>query len=381
MKTMGSSIKQRNGKYTVQIRHPMLEKSLCSTFTTQDDAFAFKRRVLKALETAKADGSPIIPEILKMLPSKPGKPLNVASNLSSPNIFWTLRRAIEEYEKTDTPKKKGKIGELNRFKHIKASKISDKILSEITTEDIFDFKNSLLNKKNGSVLQNQTVRNYIYSLSSVFEKARNSKYRNGWGLNVLNPTRDIELPKVRKTSDVQRISKNLISDFFIELGNNTGEYRDDLIFFYKVSLFTGMRRSEIINLKFSDFIENGNIYIIKLRETKSGYSRDVYLNSEITEIFSGLVDYIKAGMKRELDSKVFLFSKDYASKKFKSVMVKLMNPSVRLHDLRHEALSRMADAGFSLKELMAQSGHRTASVASRYLHINGEEMKRKMEKI
>jgi integrase len=378
---MGVSIIKRANKYTVQIRHSMLTKSLCSTFSSRDDAFAFKRRILRELEKAQADGSYISPEILKGLPIKPGKTPGVSSNSGSPSIFWTLRRAIEEYEKTDTQKKKGKIGELNRFKHIKASKIADKILSEITTEDIFDFKNSLLNKKNGASLQNQTVRNYIYSLSSVFEKARNSKYKNGWGLNVLNPTRDIELPKTKKTTDVQRISKNLISEFFQELEKNTGEYRDDLIFFYKISLFTGMRRSEIINLKYSDFVENGNIYILKLKETKTGYGRDVYLNSEITGIFSETVGYLEAKMKIDLDSKIFKFTKDYASKKFKAVMVKLMNPSVRLHDLRHEALSRMADAGFSLKELMSQSGHRTASVASRYLHINGEEMKRKMEKI
>ena len=37
------------------------------------------------------------------------------------------------------------------------------------------------------------------------------------------------------------------------------------------------------------------------------------------------------------------------------------------HDLRHEAISRMFDSGMKIHELMAVSGHRTASQLFRYV--------------
>ena len=56
-------------------------------------------------------------------------------------------------------------------------------------------------------------------------------------------------------------------------------------------------------------------------------------------------------------------------------------PEIRLHDLRHTALSNMANAGLSLRELMNQSGHRTAAVASRYLHVDERTIREKLDKL
>ena len=40
------------------------------------------------------------------------------------------------------------------------------------------------------------------------------------------------------------------------------------------------------------------------------------------------------------------------------------------HDLRHEAISRMFDRGMKIHEVMAVSGHRTASQLFRYVQTN-----------
>ncbi|MEK9606758.1 tyrosine-type recombinase/integrase [Alphaproteobacteria bacterium LSUCC0226] len=39
------------------------------------------------------------------------------------------------------------------------------------------------------------------------------------------------------------------------------------------------------------------------------------------------------------------------------------------HDLRHEAISRMFDSGMKIHEVMAVSGHRTASQLFRYVQV------------
>mgnify|MGYP001490257320 FL=1 len=39
------------------------------------------------------------------------------------------------------------------------------------------------------------------------------------------------------------------------------------------------------------------------------------------------------------------------------------------HNLRHEAISRMSDNGMKIREVMAVSGHRTASQLFRYVQV------------
>jgi integrase len=49
------------------------------------------------------------------------------------------------------------------------------------------------------------------------------------------------------------------------------------------------------------------------------------------------------------------------------------------HDLRHEALSRLAERGdFSVLELAAVSGHKTVQMLKRYTHLQAEALARKL---
>ena len=43
--------------------------------------------------------------------------------------------------------------------------------------------------------------------------------------------------------------------------------------------------------------------------------------------------------------------------------------NLTFHDLRHEAISRMFDSGMKIHEVMAVSGHRTASQLFRYVQV------------
>lgn len=51
---------------------------------------------------------------------------------------------------------------------------------------------------------------------------------------------------------------------------------------------------------------------------------------------------------------------------------------IRLHDLRHEAISRLAEKGLSVPELQMVSGHRDWSQLARYTHITPEVVRQKM---
>ena len=53
--------------------------------------------------------------------------------------------------------------------------------------------------------------------------------------------------------------------------------------------------------------------------------------------------------------------------------------ALTFHDLRHEALSRLAERGdFSVLELAAVSGHKSLQVLKRYTHLQAEKLAAKL---
>jgi integrase len=51
------------------------------------------------------------------------------------------------------------------------------------------------------------------------------------------------------------------------------------------------------------------------------------------------------------------------------------------HDLRHEAVSRLVEAGFSDQEVSAISGHKSMQMLKRYTHLRAEDLVAKLDKL
>jgi integrase len=49
------------------------------------------------------------------------------------------------------------------------------------------------------------------------------------------------------------------------------------------------------------------------------------------------------------------------------------------HDLRHEAVSRFVEAGFSDQEVSAISGHKSMQMLKRYTHLRAEDLVEKFD--
>ena len=52
---------------------------------------------------------------------------------------------------------------------------------------------------------------------------------------------------------------------------------------------------------------------------------------------------------------------------------------LRFHDLRHEAVSRLVEAGLSDQEVSAISGHRSMQMLKRYTHLRAEDLVSKLD--
>ena len=54
--------------------------------------------------------------------------------------------------------------------------------------------------------------------------------------------------------------------------------------------------------------------------------------------------------------------------------------SLRFHDLRHEAISRLAEKGFTIPEMMVVSGHADHRCLLRYVQLKAENLLDKLDK-
>ena len=58
------------------------------------------------------------------------------------------------------------------------------------------------------------------------------------------------------------------------------------------------------------------------------------------------------------------------------LVLRLMLGDLHLHDLRHEAISRLFAAGYRIEQVALVSGHRDWAMLRRYTHVKAEDLHR-----
>ena len=96
----------------------------------------------------------------------------------------TLRQALNRYWLEVSPTKKGWKQDASRLRIIGQAPFADRPLTEIEPEEIAAWRNDRL-----KTAANNTVRNDLVLLSSVFEQARKE-----WRLVHANPAKDVRWP-------------------------------------------------------------------------------------------------------------------------------------------------------------------------------------------
>ncbi|MDE8349667.1 MAG: site-specific integrase [Acidocella sp.] len=356
---------------------------MSSTFDSRLLAEKWALRARAEIEKALADGLDFDPATVKVARNSKSS-IPEKTDASVPSVEWTLKEALNYYGATVSASKKSAVNQLNLIKHLSGTSLGGKQLKEITSLEVKIFIDNLKNQKNGKPSANVTKRNYAFFISGLFKVAGDKYEMGGWNLNIKNPVKNIKLPEPPKSSKQRRITDKETNLIIQELIG----YRQFMLFF-QLAVNTGMRRSEILSLKWGDIKEGNEGYIIKIEESKSGYSRIIYLNDKLAyqiQIYKEDLARRYTEENEEVEDldiiadhiKIFKFSKDYASKFFKKIAFRAGLDSTRLHDLRHTAVSNYADAGLTLQEIMSQSGHRSPSLISRYMHVSESAIRKKI---
>lgn len=249
----------------------------------------------------------------------------------------------------------------NSQRHINywSAKLGHLTLAEITPAIIVACRTELLAEqtRRKKLRSPATVVRYLATLSHAFSIALRD-----WQWVTENPVSKISKPRE------PRGRERFLSEFERErlltaCQHSASPYLHAVVV---LAISTGMRRGEIMNLKWSD-IDFGR-HMILLTETKNGTSRSVPLISLAHERLSEL-----AKVRRIDTSLVFPSKKGDKPIELKrpwDEAIKVAGLSnFRFHDLRHTAASYLAMNGATTMDIASVLGHKTLAMVRRYSHL------------
>ena len=142
-----------------------------------------------------------------------------------------------------------------------------------------------------------------------------------------------------------------------------------------IGLEMAMRRGELLGLEWQHVKFNGKLGTAHLPKTKNSEARTVPLSSIAT---SALKSLLPKGAK-PLSGRVFTLTPAIFYHRWRKAREAIGAPDLRIHDLRHEATSRIIqDKGLNLIEASAVTGHKSLSMLKRYTHLNPELLAKKL---
>jgi integrase len=257
----------------------------------------------------------------------------------------TLSDACKRYQAEVTDGHKGSKQERYRLLAMQQLSFANLPINKVTLEDMRAFKEQM----NAKGLSDSTVRLNLALLSSLFRHARQE-----WGLVISNPAAEIKKPKPGKAR-TRRLSKEEEQNLMVALSACRNPQVIRIIQFF---LETGMRKSEALNLTW-DRIDLGK-RLVTLEDTKNGHPRWIPLTQEAFDLLNE--DPNKTG-------RAFPITESALTQAWGHALKRAGIKDLRIHDLRHEALSRWAHRlKGDVFKLSMISGHRTLQMAQRYVH-------------
>lgn len=178
---------------------------------------------------------------------------------------------------------------------------------------------------------------------------------------------------IRKPKDAGRQERRLIGDeetrllAECEASGNTW-----LAPAVRLAIETAMRQGELLSLDWRHVDMKRRLAMLLM--TKNGEARAVPLSPAAIGVLQGLT--------RAVSGRVIPVPRMTLYKAFERACARAGIADLTFHDLRHEALLRLAERGdFSILELAAVSGHKTLQVLKRYTHLQAERLANKLAQV
>lgn len=326
-----ASIRLRQGKWQARITrkgHPSIAKS----FITKHDAERWARKVESEID----------------------KCTYTSTSLAEKTLF---KEIIERYVIEVTLKTRSMREDSYRQRALARSWLGLLSMMQLTPTRLAQYRDERLQTvSNGAVIRE------LANISSIINHARRE-----WGINMTNP-----IPYVKKPTPPNGRDRILTEDELQRLLSaciprvkNGNIWVQPIV---KFALASAMRRGEILGLHWGDINLEKRVAFIPM--TKNGTPRTVPLSSEALEILKSL--------PLSIDGRVFPINGPNLSAIFDKARNIAKIDDFHFHDLRHMAITKLAEKLPNLIELSAVSGHKSLSMLKRYYHPNPELLAHKI---
>lgn len=271
----------------------------------------------------------------------------------------TLGDAMRRYQSEVSPQHKGARWESIRLNLLQRDPVAKVSMASLRPADIADWRD-----RRAKAVAPASVNRELNIISAVCNIARRE-----WGWLAKNPCSDVRRLRNPRPRD-RRISDDEIDRITLALGYEPdgimASMQQQTAVLFLLALETAMRLSELLSLHWSDAM-TGDRYVI-LRDTKNTDSRQVPLSSEAVRLLGQL--------DRDRPT-CFSVGRDSASTLFARAVKRCGIQDLRLHDSRHEAVTRLAKR-LSVLELARMVGHRDPRSLMIYYNESAADIARRL---
>lgn len=329
-----ATFRKRSGKWQVQIRKDGC--CLNKTFGLREDAQRWAREHEHLLDRGDALSRPNGPRGNKL----------------------TLGELLDRYTKEISSRKRSSTTEGFHLRALYGHRIAKLEAGAITVANVGEYRDHRLKRVSPS-----TVRRELVILQHAFRVARNE-----WAIDVP------DLRDLAKPTEASARNRRLTEDDLKSLSDAFRACRNPLVRpVFLFALATGMRRGEVLSLRWKHIDLEGNTAFLPM--TKNGSPRTVPLSRSA---ISALPERQQATKGEDL---VFPISANALRLSWERLKRRAGITDLRFHDLRHEAISRFFELGLSVPEVSLISGHKDPRMLFRYTHLRATDVARKLHRL
>jgi len=235
----------------------------------------------------------------------------------------------------------------------------DRLLKDITPSMVEAYKQERLCTSSflGKPTKPATVNRELTTFKTIFNKAmRNGKAEK-------NPAHGVKPFKENNARD-----RILSPEEYVRLLAHCPAHLKPVV---KLGYLTGMRRGEILGLRWGQIDLKEGFIKLEAEDTKTNEGRLVPLTGELVEMFKS--------MPRGLPMTPVLTYQGHSmaemKRSFTTACKRAGIEDFTFHDLRHTAINNWRLQGHDYFRIMAASGHKTMNVFKRYNTVNKEELR------
>lgn len=304
-------------------------------------------------------------------------------NLVSSSLDMTFQNFVERYREDKAGRIKENTWEMKN--HIIETKLLPYFgklkISSITPQQIICWQNELLNYKDDkgkaySPVYLKTVHN---QLSAIFNHA--VRYYN------LR-----ENPCTKAGSMGKKKNREMLFWTKEEYLKFADVMMDKLMSFYAFEMlyWCGIREGELLAMTPADFnFEKGTVTINKSYQRLKGQdvittpkteksNRTITMPQFLTD---EIQDYLNMQYDIGEDDRMFTITKSYLHREMDRGSKEAGVKRIRIHDLRHSAISLLIDMGFSVTAIADRVGHESIDITYNYAHLFPSKQKEMAEKL